>query len=265
MAIAVHRANVLLSKVRQLRARESTFEDAMRLAHKYTNDVGYGDEPCSSTNCIFTISLGYGWTEPPPFIYDMNVVRAVGVRASRFAASVRVRDGRVIGTGFVVWTEAKRNAPFGQWLVVVTELRDHLLGLERGFYYGRQLGLEEHPHHYVVKPHLTAPGWGEILVDTVTPDASSTDIERAFDFHLLCISSLAGCSGLGDLLPTAWQDYVALEMSSRQTEGDREYGACPLRSLARLARDIDNVLLVEVKRIFPVDGDQTGRRTWNFN
>jgi hypothetical protein len=257
MAIAVWRASALLLRVKQLRARESTFEDAMRLAHEYVSHVDYWGEPCSSTHCSFTISLGYGWTWPPSLIYGTDILRKVGIRVSRFDGSVQVRDGHVIRTVFEVWTEAKRGAPFGQWLVVTTELTDHFP--QSDYYRGRRLGLEDHPNHYVTKPHLSTSGRGEILVAAVTPDATSTEIERAFDFRLSCTSSLVGCSELGDLLPTAWEDYVALERSSHPNGDRRNYGPCPVRSLARLARDMDNVLLVEVKRIFPVDSD----RNWS--
>lgn len=137
----------------------------------------------------------------------------------------------------------------------MTELTDHFSGPECGFTYGRRLGLEEHPNRYVLKPHLTTLGGGQILEAKVTPDVTAREIQRPFDFHLSCISSLVGCSELGDLLPTAWEDYF-VGNSSGLCEDARNYGPCPLRSLARLARDMDNVLLVEVKRIFPVDSHQ---------
>lgn len=251
MAIDVWRGNSLLLRVKQLRARESTFDDAMRLALEYAGHVDYGGEPCSPRNCSFTISLGYVWTGLQALISETDLLWAAGIRVSMFGASVQVRDGHVIGKGFTVWTEARRGLPSGQWLVTTTELTDHFPRAD--YHYGRLRGLEEHPNHHVAKPHLTTSGGGQVLEVEVTPDATAREIERAFDFRLSCISSLVGCSGLGDLLPAAWEDYVASEMSPCQSESDREYGPCPLRSLARLARDMDNVLLVEVKRIFPVD------------
>lgn len=262
MAIAVWRAGALLLKVKQLRPRESTFEDAMRLAHEYAGDVDYQGGPCSSKNCSFTISLGSGWSASPPFGYKLGILRAVGIKVSWFAGSVQVRDGPVIGKGFIVLTEARWGAPFGQWLAVTTELTDHFSRID--FPEGQRLGLEEHPNRYVRKPHLTTTGDGEILVAAVTPDATSTDIDRAFDFRLSCISSLFGCSELRDLLPTVWEDYVATKMSPHENEDDRNYGPCPSRSLARLARDMDNVLLVQVKRVIPMDRDQNRTQDVEF-
>lgn len=251
MAIDVWRANTLLLKVKQLRARESTFEDAMRLAHEYAGHVDYRGEQCSSKNCSFVISLGSGWSALPPFGYKMDVLRAVGIRVSWFGGSVQVRDGYVIGKGFDVWIEAKRGAPYGQWLAVTAQLTDHFRWCD--YFSGRIRGLEEHPNYYVVHPHLSTSGGGQALGAEVTPDATPREIERAFDFRLSCVSSLVGCSEVGELLPTAWEDYVALEKSSWQSENAGTYGPCPLRTLARLARDMGNVLLVEVKRVFPVD------------
>jgi hypothetical protein len=262
MAIAVWRGNTLLLKVKQLRARESTYEDAMRLAHEYGSDVDFRGEQCSSKNCSFDISLGPGWSASPPFGYEMDFMRGVCIRVSWFAGSVQVRDGFVIGKGFEAWIEAKRSAPFGQWLLVSTKLTDRFPRCD--YSYGRIRGLEEHPNYYVVHPHLTTGGGGQALRAEVTPDATPREIERAFDFRLSCVSSLVGCSEVGDLLPTAWEDYIALEKSCRRSEDAGTYGPCPLRTLARLARDMDNVLLVEVKRIFPVDRDQNRSQDVEF-
>ena len=254
MSIDVWRANTLLFKIKQLRARESTYEDAMRLAHEYSSHVDFRGEQCSSKNCSFDISLWSGWSASPPFGYQMDFLRAVGIRVSWFGGLVQVQDGHVISKGFDVWIEAKRGAPYGQWLYVTTQLTDHFPG--RDYYYGRIRGLEEHPNYYVVHPHLSTSGGGQALSAEVTPDATPREIERAFDFRLSCVSSLVGCSEVADLLPTAWEDHIALENSSRQSESAGTYGPCPLRTLARLARDMENVLLVEVKRIFPVDRAQ---------
>jgi hypothetical protein len=179
-----------------------------------------------------------------------------------FGGSVQVRDGHVIGKGFGVWTEAKRGLPFGHWLEIRTELTDHFDTVV-SFTYGRRIGLEEHPNYYVLEPHLTTGGGGRILEAKVTPDATAREIERAFDFRLSCVSGLVGCSEPSDVLPTAWADYVA-SRQSRHCEDAGNYGPCALRSLARLARDMDNVLLVEVKRIFPIDSDQNGSQDVEF-
>jgi hypothetical protein len=50
MALTVRRASTLLLKIKRLRARESTFDDAMRLAHEYAGEVDYGDELCNPRN-----------------------------------------------------------------------------------------------------------------------------------------------------------------------------------------------------------------------
>ena len=249
MKIATRRANTLLVRIKQLKPRESTYEDAMRLARDYSGHVGFlNDEPCSPKACHLYVLLGYSLFEPPPRISRINLLRAIGIGVSRFIGVVQVRDGYVTGTEFSAETEANKDTPFGGWLVADTSLTDHF-GVEADFVSGRQLGLEEHPNRYTEKS-------GEYLMARVTPDATAREIERAFDFRLSCTSTLAGCSELGDLLPTACEDYIAAKASRDQNEEDRKYGPCPLRSLARLARDKDNVLSVEVKRVFPVASDR---------
>ena len=264
MVITVWRANALLLRIKQLKPRQSTYEDALRLAHDYGSHAAFPGEPCSSRNCSFAISLGYGWPAVENLL-EADFLRAADIRVFIFGGSVTIRKGRVAGTGFGVWTEAKRGVPFGQWLEVRTELTDHFSHWFNGnFFDGRRFGLEEHPNRYVVKPHLTTNGGGQALDAYVTSDATAQEIDRAFDYRLSCISSLAGCSEVSDLLPTAWQDNVATEAASYQHNDDKIYGPCPLRTLARLARDMNNVALVEVKRVFPVKSDQSSSQDVEF-
>lgn len=260
MKMGVLRASALLFKIKELRVRESTFEDAMRLSAEYAGHVDFWDGPCNTKRCRFIIYLGQGWAEQHAFIHE--ILRTVGIRDYRSAGSVDVCDGRVVGTGFDLWAEAKRGAPGGQWLVVQANVTEHFPHAD--YSYGRQSGLEEHPNRYVRKPHLTTLGGGQILEAEVTLDATPTERERAFDFRLSCVSSLAGCAELRDLLPSAWDDYITLRDSSSRNEDKRDYEPCPLRSLARLARDMDNVLIVEIKRVFPIDRDQSSLQDVEF-
>ncbi|MGA3200689.1 MAG: hypothetical protein ABSD89_14985 [Halobacteriota archaeon] len=59
-------------------------------------------------------------------------------------------------------------------------------------------------------------------------------------------------------------------MAAEKEEGERieepgNYGACSTRSLARIARDMDNVLLVEVKKVFQIKNVGDGLQDVEFH
>jgi hypothetical protein len=106
----------------------------------------------------------------------------------------------------------------------------------------------------VIKPHLTTNGSGQALNAAVTPDATLTEQERTYEFHLSCLSSLAGCSDLEEIAPLSWEDYLANHKVQNQVNNESRYGLCSDRTLARLSRDIDSVLLVRVEKVFLSSG-----------
>jgi hypothetical protein len=65
LVIDVHKAEVLKSQVKALLVRESTFQDAQRLAMHYGGKVDYRGEPCTPEKCDYAIVLGPRWTEEP--------------------------------------------------------------------------------------------------------------------------------------------------------------------------------------------------------
>jgi hypothetical protein len=246
----------LLSQVKALRVRESSFQDAQQLADQYPGKVDYQGEPCTFEKCIYAIVLGPSWDKQPDSIE--SALRFVGIRTYRVDSSVQVRNGRIMEVAFVVDTEAKLDAAGGQWIAASAKVSDHF---SRSDYYdGRDRGLDEHPNRQVRHPHFTTRGGGQIILSEVTADANARDIARAFDIRLSCISSLQGCSDLRDLAPSAWEDLMtATEEQRKRAEPPRGYGVCSGQSLARIARDMDNVLLVQVRKVFPPESGGNSR------
>ena len=199
--------------------------------------------------CIYTISLGSRWSASQrDFIRE--ALRFVGIRPYMVDASIQVRDGRITEAGYLVDTEATPIAVGEQSLVASASVSDHF---RSDYYDGYARGLDKHPNRQVRHPHLSTTGGGQIIVSEVTADATAIERELAFDFSLSCISSFRGCAELRELAPSAWEDLMGPPTEQgKQVEPPRDYGACPTLSLARLARDMDNVLLVEVKKLFPI-------------
>ena len=249
LMVKVRQAETLLSQVKALRVRESSFHDAQQLASRYPGKVDYQDEPCTFEKCTYAIFLGPSWDQQPNSIE--SVLRFVGIRTYRVDGSVRVRNGRIMELAFDVDTEAKLGAAGGQWIAASAKVSDHFSRSD--YYTGRDRGLDEHPNRQVRHPHFTTSGGGQIILSEVTADANARERARAFDIRLSCISSLRGCSDLRDLAPSAWEDLITgTEKQRKRIEPLREYGVCAARSLARIARDMDNVLLARVKKVFPM-------------
>jgi hypothetical protein len=249
LVVKVRQAESLLSQVKGLRVRESTFQDARQLADQYHGRVDYQGEPCTFEKCTYAIFLGASWANPPGFMQE--ALRFVGIRTYRVDGSVQVRNGRIMEVSFDVDTEARPGAAGGQWIAASAKISDHFS--RSGYSYGRDRGLDEHPNRQVRHPHFTTSGGGQIIVSEVTADAKATERERAFDIRLSCISRLQGCSELRELAPSVWEDLMAATKEQvKRVEAPSDYGACPSRSLARIARDMDNVLLVEVKKVFSI-------------
>jgi hypothetical protein len=55
--------------------------------------------------------------------------------------------------------------------------------------------------------HLTTPGGGTGVRAVITPDASCGDRGKAFEINLRCISSIAGCAELREIMPSVWIDH----------------------------------------------------------
>ena len=261
MVVKVWHADALLDQVRALRVRESTFQEAKKLADQYDGRVDYRGEPCTFERCTFSISLGTWPYQQPGFMKE--ALRFVGIRAYGVASSVSVHNGRIVETDFQVTTEAKLSTE-RQWLAAAAKVSDRFPRSD--YYYGRRDGLDEHPNREVIHPGFSTTGGGQLIVSEVTADANVAERERAFDFRLSCISSLQGCSELRQLAPSAWEDLMAAEKEEQdRVEEPKNYGACSTRSLARIARDMDNVLLVEVKKVFPIKNVKDGLQEVEFH
>jgi hypothetical protein len=259
-AIAVHRVETLLNRIKKLGVREATFQDAKQLAEEYPKNTQYGEGTCDPARCDYTIYLVNGLANHFDFMHE--VLRFVGIRQFGVGGSVEVRNGQVVKKGFGISAETRTGSPGGQWLDVTATTEEHFPHSD--YYYGRRLGLEEHPNHQVIKPHLTTGGGGQAMNSAITPEATAAEDVRAYDFRLSCLSSLRGCSELKEIAPSSWEDYLANQELQSRTGDESRYRHCSDRTLARLSRDIDNVLLVQVEKVYPPPSKWDGLQKVKF-
>src|ERR1039458_6556777 len=57
IVITVCRATALLHRIKQLKPRQSTYEDALHTAQEFGSKANVGETPCSSKDCSFGIHL----------------------------------------------------------------------------------------------------------------------------------------------------------------------------------------------------------------
>jgi hypothetical protein len=238
------RAGHLLSDVRSLVLRNSSWSDAQRVFARW-GAWGHYDGVCTSQNCDYRIELGdFFYTHPrliPEALWARRAYAFLGLRVTRIEADVVVWDGVVWGKGFSVWVEVPPeggpDAPFGNGYTLIGGSKTVSRFASAG--YSPQLVM--HPYYAV-----TTPGGctGCLAVFArFTPFADPTDVARLMDFNLSCLTSRKPCREKGDIMPSAWRQYLAEGKAFDFARNDLR--RC--RSLPEWeARDTDNAVIVDV-------------------
>jgi len=203
LVITGHRAERLLSEVKELKLGESTASDAQQLVDRYGGSKQQGnDSICSGGDCLFfevrvsnkiTESLlragwfigrttGVWWNPCD----DLLPMRAMGV-------GIHVKGGRITRIGIGLDTRRKDGFLLEGRTEFVPSLPEVFEPLRPGYSPGRF--------------HMTTPGGGAGVIARITPRASCEDRGRAFDLNLQCISSIRGCTELREIMPSVWRDY----------------------------------------------------------
>ncbi len=256
-AIEVKRVEILLNRIKGLRVRETTFQETQQLAKEYPGHMRYSEGNCDAEECEFSIYFGYELVDRFDFIN--GVLRSVGVRQFVVGASVKVRNGLLVKKGFSILAETRIASPCGQWLAISGTTEDRFPHSD--YYYGRYLGLEEHPNHQVIKPHLTTNGGGQALNAAVTPDATLTEQERTYDFRLPCLSSLGGCSELEEIAPSAWEDYLSNDKVQNQFNEESRFGLVRIAPWQDCLATLITFFWYRSRRFFPLVGSGTVSKT----
>lgn len=161
----------------------------------------------------------------------------VGIRYWNFSASVEIRQGKVHSVRYSLLVNDGSLASPGVSSIAVNSVH--------GFRTSYLDPSEDESPEYRVTTNFKWPDHS-MRVD-FTPDAPANLIQHAFAVRLGCIRSLRGCQTALELLPAAAEDYQRI----RQATVARLISSnpCPNRILYRHARDVSDILLLEVTNI----------------
>lgn len=245
-----YRAYRLMADMRQLRLYESTWEDAQRLMNRW-GAWGHYDGSCSAAYCQYRVRLNDLSNTDSPFatwvashggfrLYDL-----LGGRAARIVASFSIQDGRVLREELGVLVSTTR---VGNWygseeypltLIVQTKSRSRLKQSQVDWWImGDDEQLAIHPYFKAGRPGGCKINCEEAVV-TYSTRTPFKDIDRLTSFNLSCLTRLAPCKELDQLLPAAsdWRLYKDEDVDLRRIE-TAAHKPCdiPLWAIARDAR-----------------------------
>lgn len=242
-----YRAQRLLSDIRSIDLRHTTFAEVQPILRRWRSESHYG-RPCSTERCDVTIALPYATFYKNGFVFWVDdwlvhtVLRATLLaRAHPFivVASVSVRKGVVWGKSFsinvVVEHSRKRSSPYPASTY-------SLVGTAKSvsrFTFGRVF--EGHPDYQVGMPGACT-GCLEVWLK-FTPFANAADVSRLMQFNLDCITRWRPCRAQQDIMPTAWAQL------QREKELAYKRPACTLVAAEIAARDAENAATIQIVKV----------------
>jgi hypothetical protein len=226
------RAEHLLSDVRSLELRKSSYSDARRIIDLWSSEVQQGG-PCRQSWCVTEISLeNIAWRYARFFSNHQRILelyRRIGGRAALVRASIRVRDNIVWGKSFSVYVDS-------------TYVDD---GEGGRFYYtligrfgsGSPTDVSYlHPEYAIGRPGgCTGCIEGHVVY---TPFADAADIQRLSDVNLACLTQFHPCATQGDIIPSAWK-----ELASEPNRGVIDGFPCTASMIRTLSREYRRVVV----------------------
>jgi len=244
------RAERLLSDIRALELRKSTWSDAQKV-FTHWGAWGHYDGSCVASKCDYQIELGdfffysrrrFVGTFIPFGPWARRAYGFLGLRPIQVNANVLVRDCLVWGKGFSLFVEVPPelgpSAPFGGNGYTLIGSSQSVSRFVPAGYWPQ---LVVHPEYTVMTPGGCT---GCLSVDVrFTPFADPSDVARLMDFNLSCLTRRKPCRDKADIMPSAWRQYIA-DGKARDSALD-EMGRCAY-PLELRARDTDNAIIVNV-------------------
>jgi hypothetical protein len=229
------RAERLLSEIRSLELRRSTFSDAQRMINEWTSNVR-DSGPCRQEWCDVEITLNRNIQDRMDFLWKHPTLttgyRWLGGRAAMITASIRVRKNLIIGKAIDEYVDGECGRDDRGQIFCVT-----MMG---------HVGIRNHGWVSSLHPEYDfwTPSACEICVDatvTFTPYADPEDIRRLTDLNFACITNWHPCETQQDILPSAWKELMSEKDAFRQMER-----ACTPGIIRVISRDLRKIPFAQI-------------------
>jgi hypothetical protein len=235
-----HRAEALLSDIRHLELRKSTWADAQNIMSRW-GAWGHYDGSCTAAGCEYHVVIADVFNKrlvPHRLALPYMVIGGwLGGRPVMVHASFTVIDGVLCGKSFdaLIAVPPRSFSDYGYTLIGEAGSASRLspfgglepqLALHKDYLIGRPGGCE-----------------GCLMAYTrFTPSAHPSDAQRLMNFDLSCITRWQPCLELEQLMPQAWRQYLA---EQDRVQAAWEHFNCDY-PLDLLGREAENAALAEV-------------------
>ena len=235
-----HRAEALLSDIRQLELRKSTWADAQNIMSRW-GAWGHYHGSCTAAECGYHVVLAdvfYKRLLPYRLALPYMVIAGwLGGRPVLVHGSFTVIDGVVWGKGFdaTIAVPPQSFSDDGYALVGWADSASRLSP------FGPQPQLRMHKEYLIGRPGGCE---GCLMAYTrFTPNAYPSDVQRLMNFDLSCITRWQPCRELEQLMPQAWPQFLA---EQDRVEAAWEHFNCDDYPLDLRGREAENAAVVEV-------------------
>lgn len=244
-----HRAEALLSDIRHLEVRKSTWADAQKFMSRW-GAWGHYDGSCTAAECEYHVVIADLFIFNKRHHLPYRLVRPymviggwLGGRPVMVRASLTVIDGVLWGKIFGAFIEVPPRSFFPSQSFSDNGYR--LIGTAGS---ASRLSLISGPTPQLALHRdylIGSPGGCEVCLmayTKFTPSAHPSDVQRLMNFDLSCITRWRPCREREQLMPQAWPQYLA-EQDRVQESWDHLNCDYPLDLLGREA---GSAALVEV-------------------
>ncbi|HKI27002.1 MAG TPA: hypothetical protein VKA07_11795 [Candidatus Sulfotelmatobacter sp.] len=227
------RAQRLLSDIRSLELRKSTYADVRRFEGRWLDNAKEGI--CRPYWCDLEVQLYNASSRHFSFLVSHPAVfaiyHALGGRFAGVYSFIRIRDNLLLEKGISLGIESTSIEPDGRHIdyeLVARIETDPLTWVSA-----------RHPEYQIGAPDGCMgckEGWVKF-----TSFADPKDVLRLTDINFTCITRWRPCSGQEDILPKAWK-----ELQAEKTDVADAFDVCTPPVIRVLSREARRVVLAKI-------------------
>jgi len=240
LSVAIHvdryvlrrKAEHLLADLKSLEMRKSTYQDARVVMNRWKDSI-HQEDSCQPSRCDVQIALRDIFTQHQAILANHqklayvfgSIYRFLGARTAMIDGTIRVRRNIVWGKGIRALTESSNM---------------RILTGEAGS--GSPMTISS------LHPEYGVDSWAGCCIDAqviFTPYTDPADVNRLMDIDFSCLTRSIPCKEKAEILPTAWNEFVAEEKSANDSVQQK----CSPDVIRVLSRESKRVMLGEVIKI----------------